>query len=230
MLRIQKYLSEKGMCSRREAEELIKRGLVSVNGIIVREMGVRIDPDVDVVNVLPEAAIELGNKKTIVLYKPRDIASSRSKDEGRTVYDMFPQFNELDIVGRLDKASEGLLMLSDDGVVARAVTGAHHGIEKEYVVNVREHINISELKAIESGIELDDGPTLPVTITPLGNRAFSIVLREGRKHQIRRMCEYLHLNVVSLKRVRIGFLTLGDMKPCDFYVLSADELSALKRG
>ena len=230
MLRIQKYLSEKGMCSRREAEELIKRGLVSVNGIIVREMGVRIDPDVDVVNVLPEAAIELGNKKTIVLYKPRDIASSRSKDEGRTVYDMFPQFNELDIVGRLDKASEGLLMLSDDGVVARAVTGAHHGIEKEYVVNVREHINISELKAIESGIELDDGPTLPVTITPLGNRAFSIVLREGRKHQIRRMCEYLHLNVVSLKRVRIGFLTLGDMKPGDFYVLSVDELSALKRG
>src|ERR1043166_2954958 len=144
-MRIQKYLSEQGIASRREAEALIKRGLVSVNGVGVRERGAQIDPAKDTVKILPRAELERAAKTTVVLYKPRGIASSRSKNEGRTVYDLLPQFEQLDIVGRLDKASEGLLMLSNDGVVARAVTGAHHGMEKEYTVSVREETNAGRL-------------------------------------------------------------------------------------
>jgi pseudouridine synthase len=228
-MRIQKYLSEQGICSRREAEEFIKRGLVSVNGTVVREMGVQIDPATDVIKVLEFAQREIHRKTTVALYKPRGVASSRMRSEGRTVYDMFPQFEKLDIVGRLDKASEGLLILSDDGVVAKAVTGEAHIIEKEYTVSVREEVNTGRLKSLEPGIELEDGPTLPCKTQLLDKHNFRIILREGRKHQIRRMCEHLHLTVVQLKRIRIGAITLAGLKPGDFRILSPIEVAKLKR-
>ena len=229
MLRIQKYLADQGICSRREAEELIKRGLVSVNGTVIRIMGVQIDPAVDVVKVHQKAQKEIQNKTTVVVYKPRGIASSREQSEGTTIYDLLPQFEDLDIVGRLDKASEGLLMLSNDGVIARAVTGAHHGTEKEYVVRVREEINAGRIKSLHPGIMLRDGPTLPVETSFIDKHSFSIVLHEGRKHQIRRMCEFLRLTVVDLKRIRIGSVSLARMKPGDFRILTEAEVSKLKK-
>jgi 23S rRNA pseudouridine2605 synthase len=228
-MRIQKYLSEQGICSRREAEVLIKRGLVSVNGTVIREMGVRIDPAKDTVVVLPQAKREIAAKATVVLYKPRGYASTRAKSEGKTIYDLFPQFAKLDIIGRLDKASEGLLMLSDDGVIARAVTGAHHGMEKEYTVSVREETNAGRLKSLEPGIELEDGPTLPCRTQLVDKHTFRIVLHEGRKHQIRRMCEYLHLTVVQLKRIRIGPIMLTGLKSGEFRQLTPQEVALLKK-
>lgn len=227
-MRIQKYMSEQGLASRREAERLIKRGLVSVNGTVIREMGVQIDPVKDKVAVLPFAAREIASKKTVVLYKPRGIASSRVRAEGKSVYDLFPQFDGLDIIGRLDKASEGLLMLSDDGVIAKAVTGAAHVMEKEYEVVVREDVNAGRLKMLEPGIKLEDGVTLPAKTQFINKHVFRITLREGRKHQIRRMCEFLHLTVVALKRLRIGPILLGNMKSGEFRVLSAEESAKLK--
>ena len=227
-MRIQKYLSEQGLSSRREAERLIKRGLISVNGTVVREMGVQIDPAKDKVEVLPFAKKEMAAKQTIVLYKPRGIASSRVRAEGTSVYDLFPKFSGLDIVGRLDKASEGLLMLSDDGVIAKAVTGAAHVVEKEYEVVVREEVNAGRLKMLEPGIELEDGMTLPAKIQFINKHVFRIILREGRKHQIRRMCEFLHLTVVQLKRLRIGPVLLGNLKPDEFRTLTPEEATRLK--
>lgn len=228
-MRIQKYLSEQGICSRREAEALIKRGLVSVNGVVVRAMGIQIDPAKDRIEVLAQARKEISGKTTVVIYKPRGIASSRSATEGKTIYDLLPQFEKLDIVGRLDKASEGLLMLSDDGVVARAVTGDQHTIEKEYTVSVREETNAGRLKSLEPGIELEDGLTLPCKTQLIDRHTFRIILREGRKHQIRRMCEYLHLTVVQLKRIRIGSITLEGLREGQFRALGAKEVAALKR-
>ncbi len=228
MMRIQKYLSEQGICSRRQAEDLIKRGLVAVNGIVVREMGVQIDPVTDTVTVLPFGQRELQRKTTVILYKPRDITSSRIKSEGKSVYDLLPQFEELDVVGRLDKASEGLLMLSNDGVVAKTVTGEAHLLEKEYTVSVREETNAGRLKSLEPGIELEDGKTLPAKTQLLDKHSFRIILHEGRKHQIRRMCEYLHLTVVQLKRIRIGAITLAGLKPGAFRILTPQEVSTLK--
>lgn len=221
-------MSEQGLASRREAERLIKRGLVSVNGIVVREMGVQIDPAKDKVAVLPFAEKERAAKKTVVLYKPRGIASSRVRAEGKSVYDLFPNFSGLDIIGRLDKASEGLLMLSDDGVIAKAVTGAAHSVEKEYEVSVREDVNAGRLKMLEPGIELEDGMTLPATTAFINKHVFRIILREGRKHQIRRMCEFLHLTVVALKRLRIGPIVLGNLKPGEYRTLTPQETVQLK--
>jgi 23S rRNA pseudouridine2605 synthase len=228
-MRIQKYLSEQGISSRREAEALIKRGLVAVNGTVVREMGIQIDPEKDKVEVLGQAKLEIAAKTTVILYKPRGIASSRMKNEGKNVFDLFPKFKHLNIIGRLDKASEGLLMLSNDGVIARAVTGEHHGIEKEYTVSVREELNAGRLKKLEPGIELEDGPTLPVKTQLMDKHTFRIILREGRKHQIRRMCEFLHLTVVQLKRIRMGSLTLSGLKPGDYRMVTPEEVAKLKK-
>ncbi len=224
-MRIQKHLSLQGIASRREAERLIKAGLVSVNDKVVTEMGVQIDPAKDKVTVRVDKVPE---KTTIVINKPRGIASSRIKSEGPTIYDLFPNFKELDVIGRLDKASEGLLMLSDDGVVAKAVTGEAHKIEKEYVVSVREDIIPGKLKTLEKGIVLEDGPTLPCKVNYTDKHTFSIILREGRNRQIRRMCEYLHLTVTDLKRVRIGPITLKGLSLKQFRKLNKEEVESLK--
>jgi pseudouridine synthase len=192
-------------------------------------MGVQMDPEKDTVTVLPFAQKELAGKTTVVLYKPRGISSSRIRAEGKSVYDLFPKFEGLDVVGRLDKASEGLLLLSNDGVIAKAVTGIAHSVEKEYEVAVREDVNAGRLKMLEPGIELEDGMTLPAKTAFINKHLFRITLREGRKHQIRRMCEFLHLTVVYLRRLRIGPLRLGTMKPGEFRTLTPEEVASLKK-
>ncbi len=188
-------------------------------------MGVQIDPEKDVVTLNTG---RIAPKTTVIINKPRGIASSRIKSEGPTIYDKFPQFNHLDIVGRLDKASEGLLMLSNDGVVAKAVTGEAHRIEKEYVVGVREEIIPGRLKSLERGVVLGDGPTLPCSIDQRDKQSFTIILREGRNHQIRRMCEYLHLTVTDLRRVRIGPIALGRLTTGQHRTLTQEEVASLK--
>src|SRR3990167_11481359 len=160
-MRIQKYMSEKGIASRREAERLNMLGLVTVNGKVVREMGVQIDPEKDKVALLPAAEKKIAKKMTIVVYKPRDIISSRERHEGKIIFDLLPRFNKLNIIGRLDKSSEGLLMLTDDGVIAKAVTGEAHLVEKEYKVTTQEDVRAERLKVLERGILIDGVITLP---------------------------------------------------------------------
>jgi len=224
-MRIQKYLSLEGIASRREAEKLIKDGLVSLNGKVVTMMGVQIDPSKDKVTVRGDISQK---KTTIIIYKPRGVVSSRIKREGKTIYDILPQFEDLDIIGRLDKESEGLLMLSDDGVIAKAVTGDAHKTEKEYIVSVQDNIIPVKLRKLEKGVVLEDGPTLPCSITNISKRTFNIVIHEGRKHQIRRMCERINLTVTGLKRIRIGPIVLGQLVSGEFRKLSVQETTSLK--
>src|SRR3989344_3829708 len=212
-MRIQKYLSQEGICSRREAEKLMLEGKVLVNGKIVRELGTQIDPTKDVVKVESSKSESGKGKITVIVNKPRGIVCSKSSEEGETIFELLPQCKDLNIVGRLDKTSEGLLMLTNDGVVARRVTGEEHSMEKEYEVNVREKVNPSKLKFFDRGMILEDGPTLPAKTRMLDNHSFRVILREGRKHQIRRMCEKLHLTVTRLKRIRIGPIMLDNLKP-----------------
>jgi pseudouridine synthase len=213
LIRIQKYLSEQGLASRREAEKLIAEGFVTLNGKVVREMGVKIDPAKDRVAIRTSTKDALANKKTTVLFhKPRGIVSSKVTSEGKTVFDLLPQFKSLNIIGRLDKDSEGLIVLSDDGVLARKITGPEHSTEKEYEITTREEIHSGLIKKLESGIRLSDGVTLPVKTKVLDRHTFRLVMREGRNHQIRRMCDYLHLTVTRLRRVRIGDFKLGGIQ------------------
>mgnify|MGYP001567241569 CR=1 FL=1 len=210
-MRIQKYLSQKRIMSRREAEEYIRRGKILLNGKVVKEMGARIDPEKDRVEVL-----NLPNDKkkiTVAVYKPRGIVCSKNPAEGKSIFDIFPQFTELNTVGRLDKESEGLLLLSNDGVVTAKITGEDHSVEKEYEVTTREPVMPNHLRKMEEGIMLDGKKTLSTKAKRLSRNSFSLILREGRNHQIRRMADTVHLTIEKLVRVRIGDITLSGLTP-----------------
>jgi len=119
-------------------------------------------------------------------------------------------------------------MLSDDGVIAKAVTGEAHTIEKEYVVSVRENVIPGKIKTLEGGIVLEDGPTLPCTITNMTRHSFNISLREGRKHQIRRMCDQMNLTVTDLRRIRIGSIVIGTLVSGGYRRLNDEEVAVIK--
>ncbi|MBX4215483.1 rRNA pseudouridine synthase [Candidatus Parcubacteria bacterium] len=224
MMRVQKYLSEQGILSRRKAEEYIRAGKIMVNGKKA-VIGQSIDPANDKVEVAGASP----SFEAMLLYKPRGIVSSRSSKEGKTVFDLFPQWKHLHIAGRLDKESEGLLLLTNDGILAKKLTGEDHLVEKEYKVTVRETVRPNHLLQMESGIKLEDGMTLPAKGKRLGGREFSLTLREGRNHQIRRMCDVLRLTVTRLVRTRIGPIGAKGMKEGASRPLTKEEIGALKK-
>ncbi len=228
MMRIQKYLSERKILSRREAEDFMRKGFITVNGVVVRELGTQIDPERDRVEIVKEAAPALGKKLTLAFNKPRGIVSSKIKSEGPTVFDLLPQYTYLNTVGRLDKESEGLLLLSNDGTITSTVTGIDHRIEKEYEVTVAEPLSPSKLRKMEEGIMLSDGKTLPARARLVSPHTFKLTLKEGRKHQIRRMCDALHLTIHQLKRLRVGPITLKGIESGKFRPLTEEEVAAIK--
>lgn len=223
-------MSERKILSRRETEAYILKGLIKVNGEIVRDLGRQIDPEKDKIEIIasgvkskPEEA-----KITIAYNKPRGLVSSKSKIEGETIFDRLPQFAHLNAVGRLDKESEGLILLSNDGVVTSAVTGEDHKIEKEYEVETREDLKDRHMRIMERGMDIEDEKTLPAKTDLLSSHYFKIILKEGKHHQIRRMCAALDLTITSLKRLRIGNITLKGIKPGESRELSKDEVEKLK--
>lgn len=224
---VQKYLVQQGICSRREAEAFLREGLIYINGKKAIP-GVPLQ-DTDVVTLSDRAMQKLGAKTTVAIYKPRGIVCSIEEDVGESVFDAFPQFRKLNIVGRLDKESEGLLLLSDDGLVTKAVTGEAHDVEKEYLVTVQEYISNAKLEPLARGVILQDGPTLPAQVHATSKHSFNIILREGRNRQIRRMCGKIGLTVLELKRIRIGTIELKDLKPGNYRKLTQEEINSLKQ-
>jgi 23S rRNA pseudouridine2604 synthase len=203
----------------------VLQGKVLINGVRAK-IGALADPDKDAVSIM--GMEEAPEKQTIALHKPRGIVCSKNSEEGKTVFDLLPQYAGLNTVGRLDKESEGLLLLTNDGRLARGVTGEDHRIEKEYIVEVREEIFPGLMQKMEKGIIIDREKTLPCTATMRDNRhSFNIVLKEGKKHQIRRMCDACHLTVVSLKRIRVGSIRLLKLRPGNVRVLTASEIKSL---
>lgn len=230
-MRIQKYLSEKGILSRREAERALVAGRIRVNGIIVKTLGTAINPDTDRVELIQSAQNPKHTaQKTFAVYKPKGIICSKNSTEGKTIFDLFPALKKwnLNTVGRLDKESEGLILLSNDGVITNAITSGSHRIKKEYKVTVRERVTPSALKKMASGIKLEDGMTLPAQTKRITDHVFHIVLVEGRNHQIRRMANALHLTISSLKRVRIGNITLNNISSGVYRELTLKEATDLK--
>ena len=223
---VQKYLVEKAICSSKEAEVFLREGLILVNGKKAKP-GVPLSPT-DTVTLTPAAQRRLREKVTVAIYKPRGIVCSNVQEEGRTVFDIFPQFKHLNTIGRLDKESEGLLLLSNDGLITKRITGDTHDVEKEYEVKVQEHVSNTRLAPMAEGIMLSDGQTLPATVEATSRHSFRIVFREGRNRQIRRMCGAIDLTVTSLKRLRIGELTLGTLKPGNFRKLTLEEIQSLR--
>lgn len=203
--------------SRRETEEYIRKGKIKVNGEVINDLGRQIDPEKDKVEIIGD----IEEKTTVVFNKPRGISTP-------DIVTTYPQFKDLHPVGRLDKESEGLILLSNDGIVTKMVTGNDHLIEKEYLVEVKEKISETQLNAMRKGMRLDDGPTLPTNAERINDHTFTIVLREGRNHQIRRMANHVRLTITKLVRIRIGKLEIDNLDIGESRQLSPEEVRQIK--
>ena len=224
--RLNKALSEGGISSRRGADDLILAGDVSVNGEVVKELGTKIDPAKDVVHV-GKKKVYLGRiKKVFILNKPKGfVCSNRRINKQRLVIDLFPK-EELPLftVGRLDKDTTGLLLLTNDGDFAQKVIHPSNNITKEYVVKVEEPIEPSHLKRISKGAYIDGRMIRPHKITKLNKKTVSIVVKEGKKHEVRKFVANGGLTLTSLRRTRIGNLTLKKVQEGHYELLTEKEL------
>lgn len=228
-VRLQKFLASAGVASRRECEKLIVAGHVHVNGEIVLTLGSKIDPECDKVEVYG-MQVEVQKKRVFLFYKPINVITSMSDKEGRkTVADFFKQVAErVYPVGRLDFATEGLLLLTNDGNLANLLMHPRYKVSKTYRVEIVGHLNCDHLEKLRRGVMLSDGLTAPAKVRLLGNNSnFEIVLKEGRNRQIRRMCEALGHKIKHLVRTKIAHLTMDGLKRGQFKELSSTEVAKL---
>lgn len=226
-IRIEKYFSDQGIMSRREAKKYLEQEDILINGKKAIP-GEKIDPLTDKITYSKKVNQEQDTKMTVLVYKPRGVVSSKDQDRGKNIFDIFPQFSHLNTVGRLDKESEGLILLSNDGMITKAITGKDHLVEKEYHVTVREEFLPWMADEMSQGIKLEDGWTLPAEARKIDKHTFAITLKEGRKHQIRRMANACKLTIDSLKRVRIHNLAIGKMIPGNFKKLTDEQVQSIK--
>jgi 23S rRNA pseudouridine2605 synthase len=221
-----KFLAHGGVASRRRAEEIIGKGLVTVGGEVVTDPARDVDAGDDVrVNGEPVAA-EV--REVWVVNKPVGVVSTAREPGSRTpVVDLVETEARLYPVGRLDADSSGLLLLTNDGELANRLTHPRYEVPKTYVARLKRPIGGVDLERLSRGVELEDGPTAPTQVKRRGDREIEIVLREGRNRQVRRMLEAVGNEVVALRRIGFGPLRLGRLKDGDARRLSNDEIARL---
>ncbi len=235
-IRLQKFLAENGVASRRKSEELIERGKVRVNGHPA-SLGDKVDPKRDLVTVSGERVVPVSSGNVyIMLNKPRGYVTTMSDELGRKcVAELVEDVGAAVYpVGRLDRDSEGLLLLTNDGEFANAVMHPRKHVPKTYRVTVRSNINDAQVEKLENGIDIDgDGrDTLPANVRIIeksaGRSVFEITIYEGRNRQIRKMCEQVSLDVIRLKRNAVGSVKLGMLKVGKWRELTEDEVHRLQ--
>ncbi len=237
-VRINKWLGQSGVCSRREADDLIARGLVSVDGEVVRDAGRKLEPG-QTLTLTDGAAAALAEGVTIVMHKPVGYVSGQPEPGKIPAVRLLTDANRigsgaapakdasLPPIGRLDEDSRGLLLLSSDGVVAKAVIGPESDLDKEYLVRVAGDVTEKKLTMLRHGLMLDGRVLKHARVTRMEPHRLRFVLREGRNRQIRRMCEMVDLEVVDLLRIRIGPLKLDNLPEGRWRMLTAEERAAL---
>ncbi len=231
-VRLQKYLSECGVASRRKAEDLIAAGKVKVNGKPA-SIGDKIDPKNDTVVVAGKKVRKSKKNTYIMLHKPRGFITTLSDEMGRKCVAQLIEDVGTRVypVGRLDRDSEGLLLLTDDGEFANSLTHPTHHVPKTYRVTVRPTITEEQVTALTTGIEIDGRMTMPSEVRVLekkeGRVVLEIIIYEGRNRQIRKMCDALGLEVARLKRTQIGSVKLGMLKQGDWRNLTDEEVHKL---
>lgn len=212
-IRINRYLFLKNYCSRREADRLIEQGKVSINGEPA-VLGQKVNEGDDV-KVAEEVASRV--YQYYLYNKPRGIVSHNPQRDEQSVEDVSGLGDSVSVVGRLDKESHGLMLLTDDGRIVNAVLNPEHAHEREYEVRVDKYVKEQDLKKLARGVDIEGYVTKPAQVSRLGENSFSLVLTEGKKHQVRRMCAALGYQVQNLKRVRMMHLKLdvadGENRP-----------------
>ena len=236
-IRLSKLMSERGICSRREADEYIARGWVFVDGKRISELGTRVSPTAQVKLDRQAEAVQ-GERMTVLLNKPIGYVSSQPEPgyqpaivlvvpdnqiPGDAITFKREHLKELAPAGRLDIDSTGLLVLTQDGRVAKQLIGEDSEVDKEYLVRVDGKLSDGDLKRLNHGLSLDGKALKPAKVRWQNEDQLNFILREGKKRQIRRMCELVGLRVTGLKRIRIGNVKLGDLPLGQWRFLGPDE-------
>jgi len=234
--RVNKWLGQSGVCSRREAEDFISRGLVAIDGETVTDTGRKILPGQTLVLSDGGGPAAL----SVVLHKPMGVVSAQPEPgqvpavrllTADALLGESPSIPDRDTrlapLGRLDMDSRGLLLLSDDGVLAKAIIGPESDLEKEYLVRVTGRITPDKIKLLCHGLSMDGRQLKPARVSVVQGQELRFILKEGRNRQIRRMCELVGMHVMDLVRIRIGTLRLDDLPEGKWRVLSAHEREML---
>lgn len=227
LIRLQKWLSETGACSRRQGEIYIREGRVRVNAKVVTTLGTKIDPDKDCVELDGNVLQHKPRRLYVALHKPKGYITSCRQAGRKVVIDLIDLPERLYPVGRLDKDSTGLLLLTNDGRLHHHLAHPSFDHEKEYEVTVERPVTDSALRRMAQGLPILGSKTRPARVTRLSGRRFRIVLQEGRNRQIRRMVRKLGHRVISLKRIRVAHIRLGTLPPGAWRHLSPSETSRL---
>ena len=223
--RINKFLAERGYCSRREADRWIEAGWITVNGALA-QMGTKVTEDDEILIKGSPLKKEQDEHVYLMLNKPMGVECTTNPAIQNNVVQFVNYPRRIFPVGRLDKNSEGLLLMTSDGDIVNRILRAHHGHEKEYIVTVDRPFDAVFLKKMSAGVRILDTVTLPCTVTQIKPRVFKIILKQGLNRQIRRMCEALGYHVQKLTRIRIMHLSL-DIPTGSYRALTAAEQKEL---
>lgn len=226
--RIQKVMARAGLGSRRSCEKLVEQGHVKVNGVRAK-LGQWVAPTDEI--LVRGEPISKPEPVYLLLNKPAGVITTMSDPKGRpSVADLIPHYPGLHAVGRLDKDTTGLLICTTDGELTQLLTHPSHEVSKVYRVVTRQQVRPAQLRRLESGVELDDGPAQADAVRLLNTNLVEITIHSGRNRIVRRMFEAVKLDIVELHRVSVGDLSLGRLKPGDVRELTSSEVSSLKRG
>lgn len=226
-IRLNKFLSDSGVCSRREADRLIEKKKVTVDGAVA-VLGMKIRTGQEVICDGVKVKIKK-DRVLIALNKPVGIECTTSKEVKDNIVDFVGYPTRIYPVGRLDKNSEGLIFLTNDGSLVNEIMKASKGHEKEYIVRVDKKITLDFLKKMREGIPILDTITKPCIVEKINAYMFRIILTQGLNRQIRRMCEYLEYNVINLKRIRIMNVYLGELEVGKYRLVTEQEMFELKK-
>ncbi len=224
--RINKFLSQRGYCSRREADKLIESGKVRINGRRAR-LGDSVERDDEVV-IIGKEYLEKPDSVYIMLNKPIGVITTTDRSKQDNVIGFLGLKDRVFPVGRLDVESSGLLILTNDGALAQRLTHPKYGHEKEYEVKVAGEVTEDQLNKLRKGVRVGGKRTLPARIRRVGPNRFGIVIRQGRNRQIRKMCAAVGLHVLALKRTRVHTLKLGRLRIGQWRPLTREEIAQLK--
>ena len=222
---LNKYISMTGICSRREADTWIDAGRIEINGVVARK-GNRVLPT-DIVTLDGKPVTSKPDTVYIALHKPPGITCTTDRSDKDNIIDFIAYSERIFPIGRLDKPSSGLILLTNDGDIVNRILRAENHHEKEYIVTVDKPLNNEFVRRMQQGIPMLGTVTRKCKVEILHPRSFRIILTQGLNRQIRRMCEYLDYEVVTLKRVRIMHIALGDLKPGAWRHLQGKELKEL---
>lgn len=226
-VRINKYIADKGICSRREADDLIAAGLVSINGKKA-QLGQKVRPN-DKVKVKGKIISDIEVEDIYIAFnKPVGIVTTTAEEEKNNIIDYINFPERIFPVGRLDKDSEGLILLTNDGEIVNKMMKSSANKEKEYLVEVNKPYDHEFVQKMENGVYILGIETKPAIFKPVSNTQFKLTITQGLNRQIRRMCKALGYEVLSLKRIRIMNITLGNLQPGEWREIGYKELEQLK--